>query len=74
MSRIAIVLALALAAPSALAAKLSCEQLKSQIRAKIEAKGVKKFSLEIVPRDRAAQGKVVGSCDRGTKKIVYRRG
>ncbi len=73
MKRLAILLALALTASPALAAKLSCEQLKARIQAKIEAKGVKKFSLEIVPQGQAADGKVVGTCDGGKKKIVYRR-
>ncbi|HVB47147.1 MAG TPA: DUF1161 domain-containing protein [Burkholderiales bacterium] len=73
MKRLAILLALALTGSPALAAKLSCEQLKARIQAKIEAKGVKKFSLEIVPQGHAADGKVVGTCDGGKKKIVYRR-
>jgi len=27
-----------------------------------------------VPKDQEADGKVVGTCDGGTKKIVYKRG
>lgn len=74
MKRLLILLALALSAAPVYAQKMSCEKLKAEIKAKIEANGVKKFSLEIVPRDQEAQGKVVGTCDGGTKKIVYRRG
>ena len=74
MKRLALLLALATPALPAFAAKLSCEALKARIQAKIEANGVKKFSLEIVPQGEAAAGKVVGSCDGGTKKIVYRHG
>jgi hypothetical protein len=54
-------------------AKKDCNELKSQIEAKIKAQGVKSFSLEVVAGD-ARDGKVVGSCDGGAKKIVYKRG
>jgi hypothetical protein len=50
-----------------------CEELKSEIATKLDAKGVKSYSLEIVPKDQDMEGKVVGSCEGGTKKIVYRR-
>lgn len=52
----------------------SCEELKSEIDAKLQAKGVKSYSLEIVPNDKVKDEKVVGSCDGGTKKIIYKRG
>ncbi|OHE30301.1 MAG: hypothetical protein A3J94_14430 [Syntrophus sp. RIFOXYC2_FULL_54_9] len=55
-------------------AKKSCEELKSEIDAKIKAKGVKSYSVEIVPNDDVKDGKVIGTCDGGTKKIVYKRG
>ena len=55
-------------------AKKSCEELKSEVDAKIQAKGVKSYSLEIVPNEDVKDGKVVGSCDEGTKKIIYTRG
>lgn len=55
-------------------AKKSCEELKSEIDAKIQAKGVKGYSLEIVPNEEVKDRKVIGSCDGGTKKIVYKRG
>ena len=50
-----------------------CEKLKSEIASKLDAKGVKSYSLEIVPKDQEVDGKVVGGCEGGTKKIVYRR-
>jgi Protein of unknown function (DUF1161) len=50
-----------------------CEELKSEIATKLDAKGVKSYSLEIVPKDQDVEGKVVGSCEGGTQKIVYRR-
>jgi len=51
-----------------------CDELKSEIAAKLDAKGVKAYTLDIVPKDQDAEGKVVGTCDGGTKKIMYRRG
>jgi uncharacterized protein DUF1161 len=51
-----------------------CEELKAEIEAKIQAKGVKVFTLEIVPNENIKDEKVVGSCDGGTKKITYKRG
>ncbi|HSS99149.1 MAG TPA: DUF1161 domain-containing protein [Terriglobales bacterium] len=52
-----------------------CEELKDEITKKMDAKGVKGYLLEIVSRDQVkdGEGKVVGSCDGGTKKIVYTR-
>jgi hypothetical protein len=64
--------ALALASGSALAAK-PCEELKGEIAAKLDAKGVKNYTLDIVPNDQVGDQKVVGSCEGGTKKIVYKR-
>jgi Protein of unknown function (DUF1161) len=50
-----------------------CEELKSEIARKMDANGVKSYSLDVVEKDKDAQGKVVGTCDGGTKKIVYTR-
>jgi Protein of unknown function (DUF1161) len=50
-----------------------CEDLKSEIATKLDAKGVRSYSLEIAPKDQDTDGKVVGTCDGGSKKIVYRR-
>lgn len=54
-------------------AKKSCEELKSEIEAKLQAKGLKNFTLEIVATDSVKDEKVVGSCDGGAKKITYKR-
>jgi hypothetical protein len=62
-------------AGSAWAQKKPCEELKGEIEAKIKKNGVDKFSLDIVDASADAKdGKVVGTCDGGTKKIVYKRG
>ena len=50
-----------------------CEELKSEIQKKLEANGAKAYTLEIVAKDKDAEGKVVGSCEAGTMKIVYRK-
>jgi len=52
----------------------SCEDLKTEIAAKLDAKGVKGYTLEIVPKDQETTAKVVGTCDGGTKKITYAKG
>lgn len=52
----------------------ACEDLKSEITTKLDAKGVKGYTLEIVAKDQDAEGKAVGTCEGGTKKIMYRRG
>ncbi len=68
--------AVALFAPVCVHAQTAktCEDVKSEIAKKIEANGVKSYTLEIVAKDADAEGKVVGTCGGGTKKIVYRRG
>ena len=66
-------LALAFGATTAVAAK-DCEELKSEIAAKLDGKGVKNYSLDIVANDQVEDRKVVGSCAGGARKIVYKRG
>jgi hypothetical protein len=51
-----------------------CEELKSEIAQKLDAKGVKSYTLDIVDKDKDTDGKVVGTCEAGSKKIVYRKG
>ncbi len=63
--------ALALAASSTFAAGKPCEELKSEIAAKLDAKKVSGYMLDIVEADKAGDAKVVGSCEGGAKKITY---
>jgi hypothetical protein len=49
----------------------ACEDLKSEIQKKLEDHGSKNFTLDILDKDKEAEGKVVGTCGGGTKKIVY---
>jgi hypothetical protein len=58
---------------SAFAEIKSCEELKAEIDAKLKAKGVKGYTLDILPTDQVKDQKIVGSCEGGTKKISYSR-
>jgi hypothetical protein len=69
----ALVVGLGLASPGWAQSK-DCGELKGEIEAKIKKNGVEKFTLDIVEKDAQADGKIVGTCDGGTKKIVYKRG
>ena len=69
----AVVVGLTISGP-ALAQRKDCGELKGEIEAKIKGNGVEKFSLDVVDKDAQADGKVVGTCDGGSKKIVYKRG
>jgi hypothetical protein len=57
-----------------LAQRKDCGELKGEIEAKIKKNGVDKFSLDVVEADKSSEGKVVGTCEGGSKKIVYKRG
>jgi Protein of unknown function (DUF1161) len=50
-----------------------CGELKNEIADKLDAKGVKNYSLTIVANADVGDQKVVGSCDGGTNKIIYSR-
>jgi hypothetical protein len=72
MRYIAVVLTMAaLLCFPAFAAVKPCEELKSEIDAKLKEKKVSNYTLEIVPADKIKDEKVVGSCDGGKSKITY---
>lgn len=73
MKRLSVLVAFAIALPSTWAQVKPCEELKTEIAAKINANGVTNFTLEIVPNEQVGDRKVVGSCEGGSKKIVYVR-
>jgi Protein of unknown function (DUF1161) len=72
MKKIIAFCALSLIVSPAFAAK-NCEELKSEIAAKLDAKGVKGYTLEIVAAAEVKDQKVIGSCEVGTKKIIYKK-
>jgi hypothetical protein len=51
----------------------NCEKIRSDIDAKIKARGVPHYKLEVVDAAADVGGTVVGTCGGGTKKIVYWR-
>lgn len=62
---------LSVAATSAGAQAANCDSIRTGIDAKIRASGASGYTLAVVATDAKIDGKVVGSCERGTKKIVY---
>jgi len=55
-------------------ARKDCEELKREIAANIDAKGVKAYTLDILASADESAATTVGSCNGGTQKIVYQRG
>lgn len=74
MKTLIAVIALAAAVAPAHAQRKDCVELKDEIAAKVRKNGVKQFTLLIVPNAEVKNQHVVGSCDGGTKKIIYRPG
>jgi len=73
MKKLILAIGLLSIAGTTLAAGKPCEELKAEIAAKLDAKGVSGYSLEIVEKGTAAGGKVVGTCEGGSKEIVYKK-
>lgn len=74
MKRFALAVICAALTTSALAAPKPCEELKAEIEAKIQANNVSSYTLEIVSNEEVHdQNMVVGSCDNGSKKIIYQK-
>ncbi|MDD1965411.1 DUF1161 domain-containing protein [Pseudomonas putida] len=74
MKRIVLTLIVSALATSAFAAPKPCEELKAEIEAKIQAQNVSSYTLEIVSNEEVHdQNMVVGSCENGTKKIIYQK-
>ena len=69
------------------AAQADCEAIKTKIESQLQLKGIQSYSIEIVPVAVPATsttgateaspkndlGRVVGSCDHGSKQLIYRR-
>jgi Protein of unknown function (DUF1161) len=73
MKRMIWVLIVAFSVGTAFAQRKSCEDLKTEISSKLDAKGVKNYELTIVAVEDVKDEMVVGSCDGGTKRITYTR-
>jgi hypothetical protein len=64
---------LALLLGSAAASATTCEPLRLEIESKIKGAGVTGFTVTTVAASASAPGKVVGTCDQGSRKIMYLR-
>ena len=73
MRHLALPLLLSATCTAALAAPKPCDELKAEIAAKLDEKGVKNYEIAAVDNDKAGDAKVIGSCDGGTKKLTYVR-
>jgi hypothetical protein len=72
---LALLIVLPLSQGVTFAQRKACEDLKMEIAAKLDAKGVKNYTLTIVAAGEVKDtDKVVGSCDGGTNRIIYKRG
>lgn len=58
---------------SASASQLSCDDLKAKIEKRLESKNVKTYTLQVVAKDTPTKNRVVGSCEAGSKKIIYQK-
>ena len=56
---------------SASAGVLSCDDLKAKIEKKVAGKGVKDYAMTVVSKDTQMKGRLLGTCDRGTMKIIH---
>lgn len=89
MRKVALIIGLILVASPALAERLECDTLKASVDARLQAKGVLSYTLEIEPItgsghtaetssavsvSKVNKGKVVGTCDGGTKRVIYTKG
>jgi len=87
MRKVALLACMTLISLPALADILTCDALKARVDAKLQAKGVPSYTLEIVPAEgisnnaasavsgtNAIKGKEVGTCDGGTKRLIYTKG
>lgn len=50
---------------------LTCDELRADVETRIRAAGVSAFTVSIVDATATSAGRVVGTCDRGAKKLLY---
>ncbi|MEY4562904.1 MAG: hypothetical protein RLZZ618_2181 [Pseudomonadota bacterium] len=50
-----------------------CAELKAEIAAKMDSRGLKGYTLEVVDAGKVGDSKVVGTCERGSKKVTYKK-
>ena len=88
MRRAVLLITLSLATLPVLAENLTCEALRDRLDAKLQAKGVPSYTLELVPSSQRSKyiaasgvpatqpptGKIVGACEGGARLLIYTRG
>ncbi len=89
MRKLILVFFLSLISLPVVAEALPCDKLKARVDAKLQAKGVQTYTLEIVAAQgsapaadaasgvsatKASKSKEVGTCDVGKKRLIYTRG
>ena len=70
-ARIVLAVVAASCAAPCFAAGKDCEQLRAEVMRRYEAGGIVSPALQLLPSSAATSGKVVGSCDLGSRKLVY---
>jgi len=73
MSKPLLLILLGATCTGAFAASKPCDELKTEIAAKLDAQGVKGYEIAVVDTDKVGDAKVIGSCEGGTKKLTYVR-
>ncbi|MBR7800658.1 DUF1161 domain-containing protein [Undibacterium fentianense] len=58
---------------SASAGVLSCDDLKAKIEKKVAGKGVKEYNMVVVTKDTKMAGRVLGTCEKGSMKIIHEK-
>ena len=73
MHKSLLLILLSMTGAAAQAAGKPCDELKTEIAAKLDAKGVKGYEIAVADSDKVGEAKVIGSCEGGTKKLTYVR-
>ena len=76
MKRFALAIICGALATSALAAPKDCEELRREIYVDQQTKTTPSYTLEIITAEEAKnhdEAMIVGSCENGTKRIIYQR-
>jgi hypothetical protein len=71
---LAVFAALMIAPAMAADKQKDCNELKTEIDAGLQKKGIKEYTLDVVDADKLGDAKAVGSCEGGKKKVTYHKG
>lgn len=50
---------------------VTCDELRAEVEAKIRGGGVAQFNVSVVDASASSPGRIVGTCERGAKKLLY---